>query len=157
MSNVIGKVKYEDLNTIWNVYLPAPQEIEDTCKNYMESLVKSRYMKEVADYQSKSIFKKWLATEPQMTISEESMLASGIKYFYTHDSKYSSHEDYDYYKDMYLAAQNIRKVLKLKRMAPLCMNNIYADEFSLFALKDVVDNLNYYENLLVNYKLDFQD
>lgn len=151
--DVMGKVQYEDLQIIWNVYLPHPKEIESLCEKYMKGVSAQHMSNEEKEFNKLSKWKQFLQGKPSFTVLEESSLKN-IHTFFSSDL-FVECENFDYFQQMYESAQMIKLTLKLKRVAAKCSNNIYAEEKYLTAIKDVVNHLDYYENILKDYRKDF--
>lgn len=151
--DVMGKVQYEDLQIIWNVYLPHPKEIETVCQKYMDSVAMECIGSKWLEFRKLPKWKQFLLNEPTYTIREEADLKN-IHTFFSSDL-FFEYSNFDYFQQMYESAQMIKLTLKLKRVAAKCSNNIYAEEKYLTAIKDVVNHLDYYENILKDYRKDF--
>ena len=148
---IVGKVQYEDVQTIWNVYLPSPKEIEDVCEKYMDIVLTEQVSEYKEDYNNTSwVHKFWMPTPCEM---EKEIKSTTLKHFFNGDDGETL--NFDYFRQMYESAQMIKLVLKVKRVAAKCSNNLYVEECYLDAIKDVVNHLDYYENILKNYREDF--
>lgn len=152
-SGVVGKVKYEDIEVLFQTNLPSPAEIETLCDAYMTEVVYKRHVKELQQWGCMAGWKKMFIQQPTLTMTEESILYNGLSAFFKAE-QYFNEQNFDYYKDMFYASQNIRKVLKIKRIACMSKNNVYAEEHYLEALRDVINDLDYYENILNYFKTD---
>lgn len=148
---IVGKVQYEDIQTIWNVFLPSPREIEDICQEYMDDVIEQESLKYQQEYSKKSWFHKFWELKPSEM--DKILKDTTIKHFFS-DSNFE-YTNFDYFQQMYQSAQTIKLVLKVKRIGAKCSNNLYVEECYLDAIKDVVNHLDYYENILNNYREDF--